>query len=181
MRQIELIILTILIFATSNVFAHKDRIERPTRIQFVFDNQDTVNLTDKDDSEIKSYSQEIVDGKRKLTMAQLTFDTGETATFEYENSRLSRIKIASDKKNTTVPKETIEKIKEIHFQTIVLLWDGRDKKAFSASYYYIQFDIGTVKSYNDYPYVQLFFKKQIFSKAIIWTPISERSKQCTDL
>lgn len=51
---------------------------------------------------------------------------------------------------------------------------------YHTSYYYIQFNIGTVKLYNNYPYVQLFFKKQIFSNAIVCTPISENSNQCTE-
>jgi hypothetical protein len=60
------------------------------------------------------------------------------------------------------------------------LWNGNDEKAFSANYFYIQFDIGTEKSFNKYPYLQLFFTNETFKRAEIWRQISENSKQWTN-
>lgn len=181
MRHLKTI-LTIVVFGLtiSNAFAHKDRIERPTTYQFVFQNQDTIKLSNPSDSLLKSYSNDIVNGKRKLQSAQLLFATGETMTFKNNGTNWTEINIADSKKVITIPDSTIKKISEIHFATIALLWDGNDKNAFSASYFYVRFDTGTEKNFNKYPELNLSFSEQKFSKAIVWRQITDNSKQWSD-
>ena len=180
MRKIKTI--STLIFALNFfvAFAHQDRIERPTTYQFVFQNQDTIKLNSPSDSVLKSFSDDIVNGKRKLESAELLFATGETITFKNDRKNWTEIKIADGKKVITIPDTTIKKISEIHFATIALLWDGNDKQAFSASYFYVRFGIGTSKNFNKYPELNLSFSGQKFSKAIVWRQISDNSKQWKD-
>jgi hypothetical protein len=180
MRKIKAILTLIFVLYFLDAFAHKDRIERPTTYQFVFQNQDTIKLSNPSNSLLKSYSDSIVNGKRKLQSAKLSFATGETLTLKNDGKNWTEIKIADGKKVITIPDSIIKKISKIHFATIALLWDGNDKQAFSASYFYLQFDIGTLKAFNKYPYLQLSFSEKTFRKAIIWRQISENSKQWTD-
>ena len=161
-------------------FAHKDRIERPNAYQFVFQNQDTIRLENPSDSVLKAYSQDIINSKRKLVSAKLLFATGETMTFKYDGKKWTEIKITDGKKVINIPDTTIVKISEIHFSTIALLWNGNVKQAFSASYFYIRFDIGVEKTFDKYPELNLSFSGQQFSKSIIWRQISENSKQWTN-
>jgi len=180
MRKIKTILTLIFVLNFFVAFAHKDRIERPIAYQFVFQNQDTINLSNPSDFLLKSYSDDIVNGKRKLQSAKLLFATGETVTFKNDGKNWTDIKIAYDKKVITIPDTTIKKISEIHFATVALLWNGNDKQAFSSSYFSIRFDIGTEKSFDKYPELNLSFAGQKFSKSIIWRQVSENSKQWTD-
>lgn len=170
-----------MILLVTNLYAHKDRIERPVQFKFVFDNQDTLILNNTEKASLDSISAEIVNGKKNLTVAILSFETGEQIVYKYNDSKLDAIKIVDNKKILNVPKETVDKLQEIHFESIALLWDGRDKKAFSASYFMIQFNIGTKQDFGKYPYVQLNFSDMKFTNAIIWRQISENSKQWNDL
>jgi len=180
MRKIKSILTLIFALNFLTAFAHKDRIERPTTYQFVFQNQDTIKLSNPSDSLLKSYSDDIVSGKRKLQSAKLLFATGEIMTFKNNGTNWTEIIIADDNKVITIPDTTIKKISEIHFATIALLWNGNDKQAFNSSYFYVRFDIGTVKDFNKYPELNLSFSGQKFSKAIVWRQISENSKQWKD-
>lgn len=180
MRKTKTILILIFAFNFLVAFGHKDRIERPTTYLFVFLNQDTIKLSNPSDSVLKVYSNDIVNGKRKLQSAGLLFATGETMTFKNDGKNWTEIKIADGKKVIPVPDTTIKKIMEIHFATIALLWDGKDKRALSANYFYIRFDIGTEKSFGKYPYLQLSFFEKIYMKAIVWRQVSENSKQWTD-
>jgi hypothetical protein len=166
---LRFILFAILMFAIPDVLAHKDRIERPTTMKFLFENGAHVNLTNADKSEIESYSKDILKGNRILRTAELKFATGETIIFTYEHSVLASITITAGKKEAIVPKTTIDKIKDICFNTIALLWDGREQKAFSSSYFYIQFNVGKSALFNSYPYIELFFEKGGFSRAKIST------------
>ena len=175
-------IMLTLIFAINFLvaFAHRDRFERPITYQFVFQNHKPITLDNPSDSVLKVYSDDIVSGERKLVSAELVFSTGEILTLKNDGVKWTEIKISYGKKVISVPNTTIEKIPKIHFMTIALLWDGRDKNAFGASYFYIQFDIGTEKSFKKYPYLELFFRNETFYETKIWRQISENSKQWTD-
>jgi uncharacterized protein YxeA len=177
MKQILIILTSILTFATSNIYAHKERIERPTEYIFIFQNNDTIIVKSQNDSLLQSINLDIVNHRRELKETKLRFETGDEIMFEYKNAKVTSIRIENDNTKIVVPKETIEKITEVHFLTVSLLWDGNYEKAFEASYFYIQFDMGTEKSYDKYPYVQLSFSDNEFSKSIIWRQINENSKQ----
>jgi hypothetical protein len=181
MKRKTLIILSTLILLVTNLYAHKDRIERPIQFKFVFDNHDSLILNDTDKSSIDSLNQMILNGEKELANAIVSFETGEQIEFKYIDSKLDGITIVYNKKVLTVPKETINKLQEVHFQSIALLWDERDKRAFSANYFMIQFDVSTKQDFGKYPYVQLNFSDLRFTNAIIWRQISENSKQWKNL
>lgn len=183
-RQMRLLItlytILILIFAWTPVSAHKDRIEKPRTYRLTFLDGQEITI-DSNNSTLTTYCKDIVDGQRKLIKAQLIFSTGETITFEGNGDNWTKIKIADGKKEINIPELTLMKIPVIHFQTIALLWDGRDAKAFKASYFYIRFDIGNEKSFNEYPELHLSFSGNEFVKSEVWLQTSENSKQRGDL
>ena len=174
-----LTILTLILVWTP-VSAHKDRIEKPKTYRLTFQDGQSVTL-DNTDKSLTTYCNDIVNGKRKLIKAELTFSTGETLTIEGNGSKWTRIQIADNRNTLHVPDLTIEKIPMIHFQTIALLWDGRDVKAFKASYFYIRLDIGNEKAFNGYPELHLSFSDNKFAKSEVWRQTSENSKQRGDL
>jgi len=180
MRKIRIILTLVFALNFFFAFAHKDRIERPTTFRFVFQNQDVITLDNPSDSVLKVYSSEIVSGKRKLETVELLFSTGETLIFKNNGKKWTEINILYGKKIVSIPNTTIEKISEIHLATVALLWDGNYEKAFIASYFYIRFEVGTEKSFDKYPYLELFFRNKTFEKAKITRQTSERSYQWTD-
>lgn len=180
MRYKQLLGTFVLLFSLSFVYAHKDRIEKPKIYRFIFQGNDTINLSNPNDSLLKVYCDQIINHKKYLIEVQLTFNTKEKLNFNYKNNKLETIRIFNKDVVFIVPKETINKISEINFQTLAFLWDGNYKSAFEANYFYIQFDIGTEKSFDKLPYVQLFFSGKKFSKSIIWRQISENTKQWED-
>jgi hypothetical protein len=174
-----LTILTFILTWTS-VFAHKDRIEKPGTYRLTF--QDGQNVTlDHTDNSLTTYCNDIINGKRKLIKAELNFNTGEILMFEGNGSKWTSIQIADKKNKIQVPKLTVEKIPVIHFQTIALLWDGRDETAFNASYFYLSFDIGVEQTFNTFPELHLFFSNKRFTKSEVWRQTSKNSKQRGEL
>jgi hypothetical protein len=174
--------LTILTFvlAWTSVSADKDRIEKPKTYRLTFQDGQNVIL-DNTDNSLTAYCNDIVNGKRKLIKAELNFSAGETLTFEGNGSKWTGIQIADDKNKISVPALTVEKLPVIHFQTVTLLWDGRDEKAFEASYFYILLNIGHEKKFNEYPELHLSFSDNRFVESEVWRPTSETSKQRGDL
>jgi len=168
------------IFARTSTSAHKDRIEKPKTYKFTFLEGQAIVLDNSNDSTLTTYCNDFVNGKRKLIRAELIFSTGEILTFEGNGDKWTKIQISDAKKEFMVPEPTIKKIPVVHFATIALLWDGRDDKAFKASYFYIQFDIGTVKSFSEYPELNLSFSGNEFSNATVWRQTSENSRQWAD-
>lgn len=161
----------------TNLYAHKDRIERPIHFKFIFENQETLIFKNTDKLSLDSISKKIITGEKKIVLAILSFKTGEKMEFKYVESKLDHIKIIDNKKKLIVPKLTINKLQEIHFSSIALLWDGRNKKAFSANYFIIQFNISVKLNFGKYSYVQLSYSNMKFTNAIIWRQISINSKQ----
>ena len=178
---IKLLTILTFILAWTSVSAHKDRIERPKTYRLTFQDGHAVMLDNTNKPTLTSYCTDIVNGKRKLIKAELTFGTGETLTFEGDGNKWKSIQIADSKNKILVPKLTTEKVPMIHFQTIALLWDGRDEKAFMASYLYIRFDIGNEKTFDTYPELQLSFSDNKFQKSVVWRQTSETSRQRGDL
>ncbi len=173
----RLLLTIIFISIYSNSHAHKDRIERPNTYRFIFENNDTVIFRDPKDPLINVYSEDIVKGKRHLVEAQLTFETGEILTLSHNGTSWSAIRIAHNNKVVYVPKMILQKIAEIHLQSIALLWDGNARSAFTANYFYIEFYLGTKKLFEKLPSLQLFFSGNEFTKATLWKQTSINSKR----
>ena len=155
--------------------AHKNRIERPQKYRFIFQTKDTVYIRSSRDSLLKVCSNDIINRKRQLIEAQLTFNTGEILTFSFDDTTCKTIRIARKKKALFVPESTTQKISEIHFQSVALLWSSHYHNAFTAANFYIAFDIGTEKLFDKYANLQLHFSENKFSKATVGKPVSENS------
>lgn len=164
-------------FNFSVAFAHKDRIERPKTYQFIFQDKDTVKLDNPSDATLKIYNDDIVNGNRKLMNVQLLFATGETISMKNNGTEWTEMNITNGKKVISIPYATIKKIPQIHFMTIGLLWNGDYKRSFEANYFYIRFDIGKEKSFDQYPNLELNFSDRKYKSAEIWRQVSENAKQ----
>ncbi|TDP02453.1 hypothetical protein [Flavobacterium sp. 245] len=180
MRNIKSILTFILVLTFANIYAHKDRIEKPQSFKFTFENKEVVKLNSSD-SKLKTFCNEIVSRKRKLVEAQMTYKTGEIVTAKYDGKNWTSIKISNKTEDLFVPKNVLKKITEIHFSTLSLLWSGDSEYAFNSSYFYIKFDIGRVKYFNELPSLSINFENKKYSNSEIWKKVSTNSTQGADL
>jgi hypothetical protein len=176
MRDLKLFFLIFSLLTFGSIYAHKDRGEYPKSIKFIFIDKEVLVLS-YDDSRLKNICDEIISGKRKLTEVYVTYKTGEVISAKFNGKNWTSISILYKNKRVFVDKNILEKIKEIHFSTLTLSWSSDYDKAFSSSYFIISFDMGSELFYDEFPNVQLFFNKQVFSKAQVWKQISKDGKQ----
>jgi hypothetical protein len=180
MTQIK-IILTIILFSFSLVsFGHQDLISRPKTFVFIFKNKDTIKLNSSDKDKIKKYSVDIATKKIDLISAEIIFDHGERAIIKRTADKWASIKLIDDKKEVSVPVTTLNKIPEIQFETINLLWDGTYEKAFTASYFYLSFHIIDKKSNSKNPLLRLFFSDKNYTNAKVTRQIDETTCKESD-
>jgi hypothetical protein len=171
-------ILAILFFTYSLVSpGHKDRISRPKTFIFILKNMDTVKIDGADKDKISKYSAEIIDKKVDLISSEIIFQGGERAVFKRISDKWTNISLIDGKKRVTVPDMTLNKIPEIHFETVTLLWNGTYKNPFSADYFYLRFDIGKEKAFNEYPQLELFFADSKYTRGNLTRPIDENTSQ----
>ncbi|MCF6132225.1 hypothetical protein [Flavobacterium wongokense] len=168
------VLLLILFLSLGNAYANKNRIERPQTYKFTLDNKEVVTFKASDPL-IASYCDEIASGQIKIIEAELTYKTGEIITARYNGNDWLSINIAYNGEYATVPKMVLKKITTIRFNTLNILWGQDDKKAFEASSFFIQFEMGFVPVYQKLPKVDISFKKHIFSEAGVWTEQSNGS------
>jgi hypothetical protein len=119
MRLFSLLLLSFTEFFSPTI--HKDRIEKPVSIRFVFAGTDTIVLNNFSDPRLVQINKEIAKQKKQISEAQVSFKTGEKITFSKLGSVFVKIQIK--------------------------LWDGRDQNAFDASYFYIRFQLGVKKRF----------------------------------
>ncbi|MDA6068874.1 hypothetical protein NJT12_04495 [Flavobacterium sp. AC] len=180
MRNLKVFFLIFSLLAFASIYAHKDRGEYPKSVKFIFDDKETLVLN-YDDSRLGNICDEIISGKRKLTEAYVTYKTGEVVNVKFDGENCTSIDIMCKNKRVFVEKNILKKIKGIHFSTLTLSWSSDYDKAFSSSYFTISFDMGTERFYDEFPNVQLFFKKQVFSNAEVWKQISKNGRQGSKL
>jgi hypothetical protein len=181
MKGTSLILFTALIFAFTKGYSNQDMSAKPTWYTFIFTSGDTVILKNPTDEALAIINSDISSHKRILTEAQLLFTKSQKIVFKYEQAKLVSISIIANNKETAMPKNTIGRIKEVYFQTLSIVWDGSDKNAFNANFFYIQFHIGPEKSFGKYPYVQLKFLDHKYVKSTLWSQANESSLRFRDL
>ena len=174
MRNIKSILTIILILTFANIYANKDRIEKPKSFKFTFENNELVSLN-SGDSKLEILCNEIVSRKRKLIEAQLTYETGEIVIAKYDGKNWSSIKISYKGEEISVPKKKLKKITEIHFSTLNLIWSSGNEVAFNASYFFLEFEVGTVKYYNKLPSLSIIFEEKKFSNCVIEKQVEENA------
>ena len=180
MRELKMFFLVFLFFSAGSIYAHKDRGEYPQSIKFIFDDKEVLDLR-YNDSRLENICDEIISGKKKLAEAQVTYKTGEVISAIFDGINWTSISILYKNKRVFVGEDVVKKIKEIHFATLTLSWSSDYEKAFLSPYFTISCDMGSERFYGEFPNLQLFFEKQVFSRAEVWKQISENGKQGTKL
>lgn len=180
MREVKMFFLVFLFFFSGSIYAHKDRGEYPQSIKFIFADKETLVLN-YNDPRLENICNEIISGKKKLTEADVSYKTGEVINAKFDGVNWTSISIWYKNKRVFVAENIVKKIKEIHFSTLTFSWSSDYEKAFLSPYFTISFDMGSERFYGEFPSVQLFFEKQIFSRAEVWKQISENGRQGTKL
>jgi hypothetical protein len=176
MRQNTLIVI-LSVFLLSNTPIHKDRIERPQQYTFVFKNKETTTLKTPDGSMSQSYNDDILNGKKEVLDAELTFATGEKLYFKRSGTKWTNIFIIHKNDTVKVPLKTVMKISDIHFKTVALLWGDSEKKALESRYFYLIFEIGKVMYHNRFDELHLGFSDKKLASSKIAKQIDWRTRQ----
>ena len=105
----KLKILLLLLIIPVSLHCHKDRIERPVRYQFIFANNDSVNIDNSKSIGLKKISKEILTNKRYIKNVSVWFKTGEILTFEYKDLELKNMSLKYQTKTLEIPKNNGER------------------------------------------------------------------------
>jgi len=99
----------------------------------------------------------------------VSFKTGERATFVISNSLVTAITLHIGSTDYAVPAAQCAKLRDIRFESVTLLWNGSDKSAAKADYFYLRFDMGTesAKAFGELPRVQLMFRAGKFAETTV--------------
>ncbi|WP_284652405.1 hypothetical protein [Flavobacterium terrisoli] len=171
MKHLKIIIALIFALNCNSIYAHKDRIERP-KIYVLYFAKERIEIKNSEKVKLEKYGELIATKKKKLTNADLVFETGEVVSFEFVNYKCQKIEIEYMKRSLFVPKNKVEKITGINLLSVNLLWSGDKPQAFNSEYFYIQFSTGK----TEFPYFQFFFEKNKFSESYIWIGNENSSK-----
>ncbi|WP_431241669.1 hypothetical protein ACQ9BO_16880 [Flavobacterium sp. P21] len=127
------------------------------------------------DLKINEFCKSVVDKKIEILKAEIYFKTGETVTTEFDGINWTIFKISFKGKSLYVPQNKLQKIPEIHFSTLNLVWSG-ESNAFNSHYLYLTLDIGTKSSFNVFPSLELHFENKKFARAEVWEQTSKNSR-----
>ncbi|MDB5226661.1 MAG: hypothetical protein JWN78_854 [Bacteroidota bacterium] len=161
--------------------AHQDKMERPQYFTFIYKNGDTTSLRNPSDSLLRAINADIESHKKNITEAQLVFRTTEKIVFKYESYKVSTIRMVVNNKEYMIEKNRTNKIPQIFYQSVGVMWDGVEKNAFKSSFFYIQFHTGPEKFFHTYPFVQLKFLDHQLIKSILWKQVNEDYMTYTEL
>ncbi|MCP2024884.1 hypothetical protein L1276_000024 [Flavobacterium sp. HSC-32F16] len=174
MKNIKLFFLIFTLFNFGVIYAHKDRVEIPQRFVFIMRSKEVVRF-ESTDSKLEGFCEEIVSGKKEISEVQLYYKTGEIVTVQYDGKNWKLFKITFKGKSLYVPQDKLKKIPEIHFSTLYLFWSG-ESNAFNSHYLCLRFDIGTKRSFDILPNLELHFENHKFTKSEVWTQTNENSR-----
>lgn len=174
MKNIKMIFLIFTLFAFGVIYAHKDRVEIPQRLVFILKSKEVIRF-ESADSKLEEFCEEIVGGKKEISEVQLYYKTGEVVTVQNDGKNWKLFKITFKGKTLYVPQDKLKKIPEIHFSTLNLFWSG-ERNAFNSHYLCLRFDIGTKRSFDVLPNLELHFENRKFTKSEIWAQTSENSR-----
>ncbi|MFH6936867.1 hypothetical protein [Flavobacterium sp. YO12] len=174
MKALKIIFGIFLFFNFSFIYAHKDRIEIPQKFVFILKSKDVVQF-ESIDSKLEEFCKEIVTGKKEISEVQLYYKTGEIVTVRSEGKNWILFKITFKDKSLYVPEEKLKKIPEINFSTLNLFWSG-ESNAFNSHHLCMRLDIGTNRSFDVLPNLELHFENRKFTRAEVWTQTSENSR-----
>ena len=174
MKKFKFILFTIVFFTFGAIYAHKDRVSFPEKFVFVLKSKEVVRFK-SNDLKLNEFCEGVVDKKIEILKAEIYFKTGETVTIEFDGINWTIFKISFKDKSLYVPQNKLQKIPEIHFLTLNLVWSG-ESNAFNSHYLYLTLDIGTKRSFNVFPNLELHFENRKFSRSEVWMQTSENSR-----
>jgi hypothetical protein len=174
MNSIKQILFILVFFTFGSVYAHKDRVETPQSFIFTLKSKEIVRFKFTD-LKLEEFCKEIVSKKKEILEAQLFYKTGEVVTIRSDGKYWNLFKVTFKGKSLYVPQDKLRKIPEIHFSTLFLFWPGGNN-AFNSSYICFRVDIGTERSFDVLPNLELHFENFKFSKSEVWTQTSENSR-----
>ena len=121
-----------------------------------------------------------VETPQRLT---INFKTGEYVAFVISKGTISAVTLHVGATDFCVPKKECDKLKDVHFETVALLWDGESASAAKASYFFLQFDMGSERKrgFGELPRVQLVFEKGKFYEATVTKKIAQDTWQDSKL
>ena len=92
---------------------------------------------------------------------RISYPTGESAIFILDSGNLIAIDIDLVSKTLNVPSEVVAKLKNIHFDSTVLLWSGSFPKAADSDLVSLRFAVGTDldRRFGAFPIVDITFEK----------------------
>ena len=157
----------LLLFSIVSAHAHLNRTEKPKSFVFIFQNKDTLQFSTPTDSLLNAYSLYIVENRKRLTEARLTFKDGETITFTANKKKWTSIKVSDGNHDIAMPDSALQKITEINFATVAIVWSGSEGRPFGTGYFYIRFDTGRGKELKEYSLLKLIITNYQFSKFTI--------------
>jgi hypothetical protein len=177
---ISILMAILCVFLLSNTQLHKDRIERPVQYTFLFKNKEKITLKTANGSLSQSVNDDILNGRKEVIEAELTFKTGEKLYFKRNGAKWTDIFIVYDKDTVKVPLKTLIKIPDIHFKTVALLWGDSDKKALESGYFYLRFEIGRIFYFNRFDELHLGFSDKKLNHPKVTKQIDSNSRQDSD-
>ncbi|MCL5129096.1 hypothetical protein [Algibacter sp. L4_22] len=177
MNRKILILLSVFFLALTNMYASKDKYESPIQYQFIFKNSDTISIANTDKISLNSICSKIVNKKKILITAILSFKTGKQIKFNYSKGSLNSITMILNNKELFVPNDIIDKLEEINLQSVIIISGKYSHRELKPNYNIIQFDINTEPDFGKLPYIQLKFSDTEFNDAIIWKWTSKKSNQ----
>lgn len=98
-------------------------------------------------------------------LATVAFKNGANARFHVaKNGKVTAVSLQSGKVKYDIPAAVATKLREVHYGTASLGWDGDVKRPGQSKYVYLEFDMGTAKKFGELPSVQLMFENGFFHK-----------------
>jgi len=174
MKNMKPILLIVMLFIFGVSYAHKDRVEFPQKFVFILKSKDVIQFQSID-SKLEEFCKDIVVGKKEISEVKLYYKTGEIVNVRSDGKNWTLFKITFKDKSLYVPEEKLKKIPEINFSTLNLFWSG-ESNAFNSHYLCMRFDIGTNRSFDVLPNLELHFENRKFTRAEVWTQTSENSR-----
>jgi hypothetical protein len=133
-------LLALWIAATISAHAHEDRVERPWKI-----------------------TTEHTHGGGTLT--GIAFKSGANARFHTaKDGRIAAVGLQSGRVKYEIPAQVAAKLRDVHYPSLRLGWDGLASSPAKSRYVYLEFDTGARRKFGEYPRVQFMFENAFFRK-----------------
>jgi hypothetical protein len=103
-----------------------------------------------------------IETPRQLT---ISFTNDTHVDFTISNAIVTAITVRVGKTTHPIPEKECRKLRDIHFESTKLLWNGSYKTPARSNYFYVQFAIGqeSERTFGDLPLVEVHFRDGKFT------------------